>query len=209
VSNNGYRRFEYAEHGTRVFSRLLRLRMVTGRTNERESCTGLAVEDRRGAAGRGEGRGPGSLRDRCRRREKAAARLADLPNGIDVRRVVDELELLPLGVAPASPTNVVGERSALEDRLHVAQPDGVLRVQLLLGHERRWRMLEDSPAPVVGEDVVVPEDVEHLARLDGRGRHPVDEEGGLVAHVAEAIAPPGREIDRVVGPDAARAGCDV
>jgi hypothetical protein len=74
---------------------------------------------------------------------------------------MQELELVPLGVAPAPPTYVVCERASLQDRLHVAHADRVLRVELLLGHERRGRMLEDAAARIVGEGVVVPEDVQY------------------------------------------------
>ena len=74
---------------------------------------------------------------------------------------MDERELLRLRVAALAPPHPFGERPALEDRLHVADADGVLRVQLGLGQERRGRLLEDAAAGVVEERVVVPEDVDH------------------------------------------------
>ena len=123
-----------------VAVRLGRLGVVARRADERVGDLGLSGED--GLAG-GEGRSggreggvPRAGRDRGRPGEDAAAGEAEVADRLDVGGVVDELELVGARVPSLAAAEVLGERPALEDRLHVADPHRVLGVQLLLVQER-------------------------------------------------------------------------
>jgi hypothetical protein len=145
---------------------LRRLRVVAGRPDERVGDGRLPGEDCLGRGqrrpGRRERRGPRLLGHRRRPGELASAGRTELAHALDVAGVVHEGQLVRLGVAPLAPAEARRERPSLQDRLHVAEPDGVLRVQLGLGEERRGTLLEDAAARVVAQGVVVPEDVDRL-----------------------------------------------
>src|SRR5215211_250470 len=154
---------------------LPRLRVVPRRADERVRGAGFAVEHRVGGCDRGPGRGqcglPGTLCDGRRPGEDAAATRAELANGLDVPGIVDELELGGVGAPPIFPTKALGEGTSLEDRLHVADSDIVLRMELGHVHEHGRRVFEDAAPCVVQECVVVPEDVEAQADpFAGSGR---------------------------------------
>ena len=144
--------------------RLRGLGVVSGRPDEGVRDVRVAREHgfRRGEGGacRGERSLPRALGDGRRPGEDAPSVGAECSDRLDVRGIVDELELLRIRVPTIPPTDVFRKRPSLEDRLHVEHPDGVLGMELRLGQEGRGRLLEDAASGVVEERVVVPEDVD-------------------------------------------------
>lgn len=140
------------------------LGVVPGRPHQREGDLALAGKDGLGRSerrpGRGESRPPRALGDDGRPRQPPAAAGAGLPNRLDVGEVVHGGELGRIGVSPLTPAHAAGQGPALEDRFHVEETDGVLRMGLRFGEQRRGRRLEDAAPRVVEQHVVVPEDVE-------------------------------------------------
>ena len=72
-------------------------------------------------------------------------------------------------VAALAAAEVLGERPALEDRLHVADPHRVLGVQLRLVEERRRGLLEEPAPGVVTQRVVVPEEIHQADPVSAAG----------------------------------------
>ncbi len=149
--------------------------MVAGRADERVSRLRLAAENSvRGRERRSSGGQSGLPRPLAhgrRPREDTATGRTELADRLDVVRVVERRELAHLSVASLAAANVRRERSALEDRLHVPDAHGVLRMEFGHIHERGRRMFEDAAAGFVQERVVVPEEVERQADpFAGSGR---------------------------------------
>ncbi len=151
--------------------------VVAGRAHQRVGNIPLArhhlVDRRERGARRREASVERSGHERRGAREAPAARALGGAQLLQVGSGVEAEQLAVLGEAAFAPAHPVIQRPALEDRVDVAHPVGVLGMDLVDRHQRRRYGFGHPPPGVVREHALVPEDVDrpvsHPTRRRGAG----------------------------------------
>lgn len=174
---------------------LFGLRVVPRRPHQRVRHVAGAVEHGvhggEGRSGGGEQRLPRAGGDRGRGGQPVPGTAALLAQGahlLDVRPRVDGGQFGLGREASRVPDDMAGDRSALQDRLHVAYPGGALGVRLLFGEQIGGRGLPEAGPGVVVQDTLVPEHMDVLAHFSScRSRYSCE---GVIEYVKNAGSSP-------------------